>query len=66
MTTTTYSTFEFGKKTESDNFDAPPDYKLKIKNQLREELAKDVEEFLKTNTITVIPFGVGKNIFKYD
>lgn len=54
---TTWSTFEFGKKTSDDNFDASPEYKIKVKNQLREELAKDVEEFLKTRTITVIPFG---------
>lgn len=57
MTTRTWSTFEYGKKTSDDNFDASPEYKLRVKNQLREQLAKDIEEFLKTRQITVLPMG---------
>ncbi len=55
---TTWSTFEFGAKTDNDFFDAPIDFKLKMKNELREKIAKDTEEFLKHGKITVIPYGV--------
>lgn len=62
--TTKWSPLEFGKKTEDDNFDASPEYKLKMKNQLREELAKDIEKFLETRQITVVP--MGKRLQKSD